>query len=281
MIERDVEVRGGRVVHVYDTHPGDSSRKVVWWHHGTPNVGDPPRPLLEASDRLGVRWVSADRPGYGGSAPDRDRAVGSVALDVGDVADALGLERFAVMGHSGGGPHALACAALLGERVVATTAVSSPAPYAADGLDFFGGMAPAGVQEHRIAALGRTAVLASDEDEDEDDGDLDIGFTAADEAALGGRWAWFLDVVRPALATGREGAIEDSLASVAPWGFDVATIASPVLLVHGDADRLVPVTHARWLAGRCEAAELRERPGDGHITVLDAGPDVLAWLVSR
>ncbi len=277
MIERDVEVRDGRVVHVYDTHPGDTSRQVVWWHHGTPNVGDPPRPLLVASDRLGVRWVSVDRPGYGGSAPDPDRTVGSVALDVGDVADALGLERFGVMGHSGGGPHALACAALLGERAVATAAVSSPAPYAAEGLDFFAGMATAGVQEHRTAALGRTAVLAADEDGD----DLDIGFTAADEAALRGRWAWFLDVVRPALATGREGGIEDSLASVAPWGFDVATIASPVLLVHGDADRLVPVTHARWLAGRCDVAELWERPGDGHITVMDAGEDVLAWLVGR
>lgn len=268
MTERDVVVRDGRTVHVHDTHPGDTSRQVVWWHHGTPNVGAPPRPLRPASDRLGLRWVSADRPGYGGSDPDPDRTVGSVAADVEDVADALGLGPFLGLGHSGGGPHALACAALLGERVRATAAVASPAPAEADGLDLLG-------------TAGDPAPAEPDDGAGDGGGEHDLEFTAGDEAALDGRWSWFLDVVRPAQATGQEGAREDAEASTRPWGFDVATISSPVLLVHGDADRVVPVTHTRWLAARCTGAQTWERRGDGHITVMDAGEDVLAWLVGH
>ena len=92
-------------------------RLTVVWHHGTPNVGTPPEPLLPASAERGIRWVSYDRPGYGGSTPHPGRDIASAAADVEAIADALGIDRFAVLGHSGGGPHALACAALLGDRV--------------------------------------------------------------------------------------------------------------------------------------------------------------------
>ena len=269
--QRDVTTRDGRTLRVHDTHPGEGDRTVVVWHHGTPNTGAPPTPLREASDRLGLRWVGHDRPGYGGSAARPGRSVADVAADMEDLADALGIDRLLVMGHSGGGPRALACAALLGDRVAATAAVSSPAPYDAEGLDFLAGMAPAGVAEHRAAVQGRAALEALD------DG-LDVGFTTGDQQALGGRWAWFLEVVRAATAGDPEGAVEDSLASVRPWGFDVATIASPLLLVHGEADRMVPASHSRWLAERCGPAELWLRPDDGHITAMDAGEDVLAWL---
>ena len=272
---REVTARDGRRLLVHDSHPDEPDRTVVVWHHGTPNVGAPPTPLREASDRLGLRWVGHDRPGYGGSDPHPGRAVADVASDVEDLADALGVGRFLVLGHSGGGPRALACAALLGDRVRATAAVSSPAPYDAEGLDFLAGMAPAGVAEHRAAARGRAALEALDGDEP------DIGFTPGDEEALGGRWAWFLEVVGAANDGSPEGGLADSLAAVRPWGFDVADVTGPLLLVHGDADRMVPPSHSRWLADRAPSAELWLRPGDGHITVMDAAEDVLAWLVEH
>jgi pimeloyl-ACP methyl ester carboxylesterase len=228
-------------------------------------------PLFDAAARLGLRWFGYDRPGYGGSSPRPDRTVGSAAEEMAAAADALGIDRFAVFGHSGGGPHALAGAALLADRVVAAVSVSGPAPYDADGLDWYAAMAEAGVRSNRAAAQGREVREALVED-----GEADFGFTPGDEEALGGRWSWFLDVVRPAL--GASGAIDDDLAAISPWGFDPAAISPPVLLVHGDADRVVPVAHGRWLAAHVPSAELWERPGDGHLTVLDAGADALAWL---
>jgi pimeloyl-ACP methyl ester carboxylesterase len=267
--EIDVALPDGRTVHAYDSG-GSPDALAVCWHHGTPNIGAPPSPLLDR----GVRWFSADRAGYGGSTPLPGRTVGSVATDVEAVADALGIERFALMGHSGGSPHALACAALLADRVVATVAISGLAPRDAEGLDWNAGMAAAGVASLHAAGRGRVAREALEEAGEE----LDFGFTPEDEEALGSRWAWFLDVVRPAIAAGPAAAIDDDLAVVAPWDFDPAHVSSPVLVVHGDADRVVPASHGQWLAGRIPGAELWVRAGDGHITVMDAAADALDWL---
>jgi pimeloyl-ACP methyl ester carboxylesterase len=272
--ERDLELAGGRVLHVYDSGAGD---RTVWWHHGTPNIGAPPAPLFELSARLGVRWISHDRPGYGGSTPVPDRAVGAIAGDVAAIADALGVERFAVMGHSGGGPHALACAALLDDRVAAAVSVSGLAPYSADGLDWFAGMAPAGVASLRAASAGRKAKQRHEASAT----DTDPGFTPADLAALSGDWAWLLDVVRPAVAAGPGGLIDDDLAYVGPWGFDPSTITPPVLLVHGGRDAVVPSAHGLWLATRIPEVELRLDPDDGHISVLRHAPAALEWLAER
>jgi pimeloyl-ACP methyl ester carboxylesterase len=276
MRELDVTLPEGRVLHAYHA-AGPADATAVCWHHGTPNLGAPPQPLLPAAAQVGLRWFSFDRPGYGGSTAVPERTVGSVAADAAAVADALDIGRFVAVGHSGGGPHALACAALLDGRVTAAVALSGPAPYDAAGLDWFAGMAPAGAGSNRAAARGRAAREAWEDEA----GNEDFGFTEADEAALDGRWSWVLEVVRPAIAQGPGGAIDDDLAAVSPWGFDVSDIDVPVLLVHGGADRVVPVGHARWLADRIPTAELWERPTDGHITVLDAAADALAWLAGR
>jgi pimeloyl-ACP methyl ester carboxylesterase len=262
------------VLHLYDTGSGD---RVVFWHHGTPNIGAPPVPLFDLSTRLGVRWVSHDRPGYGGSTPVADRDIASEAGDVAVIADALGIERFAVMGHSGGGPHALACAALLGDRVTAAVSVSGMAPYGAQGLEWFAGMAPAGVASLRAATGGREAK----ERHEATATDTDPGFTAADEAALSGDWAWLLDVVRPALAAGPGGLIDDDLAYVNPWGFDPTTIAVPVLLLHGGEDAVVPCAHGEWLASHIPGAAIELDRADGHISVLRHAPSALEWLADR
>jgi pimeloyl-ACP methyl ester carboxylesterase len=272
--ELDLELSDGRTLHAYDTHPGANDRIAVCWHHGTPNIGSPPAPLFAAADQLGLRWVSYDRPGYGGSTPLPGRDIASGAADTAAVADALGIERLAVVGHSGGGPHALACAAVLAARVVAVVSTAGLAPFDADGLDWFAGMAASGVASLRAAAEGRAA-----KERFEASGvEYDPEFTPADLAVLEGDWSWLGDVVGPAVAAGRGGLIDDDLAYVAPWGCDPAEVAAPVLILHGGRDRVVPSAHGEWLARRCPAAELRLSPEDGHLSILTSAAAALEWL---
>ena len=191
--EIDIRLAGGRTLHAYDTRadgnaasPGTSGSPVaVFWLHGSPNVGSPPEPLFAAAEANGLRWVSYDRPGYGGSSPHDGRTVASAAADVAAIAEALGIGRFAVLGHSGGGPHALACAALLPERVIAAVSVSAPAPFDADRLDWFAGWPPGIAAENRAAAAGRAALEAHWAGAEPED--MSAFFTDADIAALGGQ----------------------------------------------------------------------------------------------
>ena len=276
MDELEVRLADGRVLHAYDTGQAaeGSAELVVMWHHGTPNIGLPPEPLLPASRALGIRWVSYDRPGYGGSTPHRGRDIASAAGDAAAVADTLGIDRFAVMGHSGGGPHALACAALLPGRVIAAVSGAGLAPFSADGLAWFDGMAEATAAALRAAAKGR----AAKERYEASAPAADPGVVAAAHEALQAEWSWFNTVVEPALAAGPGGLIDDDLAYVSEWGFDPASIGTPVLLIHGTADRVVPAAHARWLAARCASAELSLVPDAGHISVLGAAASALEWL---
>jgi pimeloyl-ACP methyl ester carboxylesterase len=270
-----IDLGDGRRLRVHDTGAGRSDdRLAVFWHHGTPNIGAPPRPLFPASERLGIRWVGYDRPGYGGSSPRPGRDLASAAADVASVADALGIERFAVMGHSGGAPHGLACAALLPERVIAVVGVAGPAPFGAEGLDWFAGMSDAGEASLRAAAAGRAAKEAY-EARAAYDPEM---FTPADHEALAGPWSWFDEVVGPAMENGPGGLIDDDLAYVAPWGFAPERVTAPALFLHGGRDRVVPSSHGAWLARHCPSAELRLRPDDGHISVLGAAESALEWL---
>jgi pimeloyl-ACP methyl ester carboxylesterase len=275
MSATDLELGDGRTVHVYDTGRDEADgRLVVFWHHGTPNVGAPPEPLFPAADRLGIRWVSYDRPGYGGSTRDPGRGLGSVAADVARIADAKGIDKFAVMGHSGGGSHALACGALLPDRILGVVCMAGLAPFGADGLDWFAGMCDSGVASLRAAACGR----AAKERYEASGAEYDPEFTPADLAALSGAWSWLGGVVGPAMAGGPGGLIDDDLAYVAPWGVDPATLVAPTLVLHGDQDRVVPSSHGAWLARSCPSAQLRLCPGDGHISVLNSGTAALDWL---
>jgi pimeloyl-ACP methyl ester carboxylesterase len=275
MRELDVVLPDGRSLHAYDSRgDDDGNRLVVIWHHGTPNIGLPPEPLFAASTREGIAWVGYDRPGYGGSDPHPGRDVGSAARDVAALADALGIRRFAAMGHSGGGPHALACAALLPERVAAVVVGASLAPLGADGLDWFVGMGPTAEASLRAALAGRVAKERFEAAAQEAGPD----FVAADWQALEGAWSWFGKVVGPALRSGPAPLIDDDLAYVAPWGFDPSAITAPALVLHGELDRVVPATHGMWLANRIAGAELRLAPNEGHISVLRHAGDAIAWL---
>jgi pimeloyl-ACP methyl ester carboxylesterase len=288
MKEIDVAAGIGRVLHAYDRGGGDLA---VLWHHGTPNIGPPPAPLFAQADRLGIRFVGYDRPGYGGSTPVPGRDVASAAADVALVVDALGIDRFAVLGHSGGGPHALACAALLPDRVTAAAVISALAPYEGNKYyegdkpyegdrhqeeDWFAGMGPSGAASLRASLAGPAAKAAYEATGPAPD------FLPADWQALDGEWGWFGSVVEPAMAAGPAPLMADDLAYVSPWGFDPATISVPVLLVHGTGDLVVPAAHSRRLARRIPGAELHQIPGAGHISVLPAtGAEPLAWLAAR
>ncbi|MFC6023293.1 alpha/beta fold hydrolase [Plantactinospora solaniradicis] len=278
MTEFDLKLADGQTLHAYDTGvDGIAHRLTVFWHHGTPNIGPPPTPLFPAADRLGIRWVSYDRPGYGGSTPQPGRNLASSAGYVASLADALGIDRFAVMGHSGGGSHALACGALLPDRVMGVVDVAGLAPFDADGLDWFAGMADSGRASLRAATEGR----AAKERHEASVGETDPGFTPADWAALAADWSWFGDVVGPAMEGGPGGLIDDDLGYVAPWGCDPAQVVAPVLVLHGGQDRVVPGSHGDWLARRCPSAELRLSPDDGHISVLNSGAAALDWLATH
>ncbi|QUQ66716.1 alpha/beta fold hydrolase [Kutzneria sp. CA-103260] len=264
-METDLTLADGRTLRVYDTGSGDP----VFWHHGTPQIGAVPAPLLALP---GIRWLSYDRPGYGGSTADPGRTIGSAAADAAFVADSLGVSRFSVLGHSGGANHALACAALLPERVVHCVTVGALAPFKADGLDWWAGMvAP---EELRASVAGRDAlaeVLAAalfDEN----------SFTAADHAAVSGAWSDLGRNSDLATANGLDGMIDDDLAYVMPWGFAASDVRCPTLLLHGVEDRVIPLSHAEWLARHLPAATLRPSSSDGHISALDRILDVVEFL---
>lgn len=277
--EFDVSLPDGRVLHGYDAGP---ERGIpVLWHHGTPNTGEPPAPLLELAASLDLRWVSFDRPAYGGSTRLEGRAVGSIAADAAALADALELETFAVMGHSGGGPHALACAAALPDRVSAVVSIAGLAPADAAGLDWFAGMGPTSSAALRAAQDGAEGKRRHEEES----ADAPIDFTARDWTALAGPWGWLGDVAAAGVAHGLDGMIDDDLAYVSPWGVDLSTVTAPVLLVHGDDDRVVPASHSRWLTRALPGSAHWALPEEGHLSVLAAeergAADALRWLAER
>ena len=272
---RELTVADGRRLVAHDAGaPGASAALSLLWHNGSPHTGALLEPLLAAASERDIRLVSYARPSYGGSSPNRGRTVASAAKDVEAIVDALGVGRFAVMGASGGGPHALACAALLPDRVTGAAVLACPAPYTTT-FDWFAGMASPGAL--RAATAGREARerYALNDEFDEN------SFTAADWAALGGMWAPVGRDAGEAGAAGSEGLVDDDLAFTAPWDFDVEAIAVPTLLIQGGEDRVIPASHGEALARSIPTAELWRRPGDGHVSVLDACPSAMDWLLAR
>jgi pimeloyl-ACP methyl ester carboxylesterase len=289
-------IRGHRIPvngrHLAVLDAGEESGPAVFASHGTPGSALLWRGLVEDAESRGMRLLGYDRPGYGGSDPHPGRRVADAAVDVVAIADALGIERFAVEGGSGGGSHALACAALQPDRVVAAASLAGVAPYPAEGLDWLEGMGEDNVQEFSAAQTGRDelerfvstmtkGMLAAEPNELADV--LRTLCSPVDVAVLTGELAeYLLDALRRAVGESVEGWIDDDFAFVSPWGFELGDIRVPVQLWHGAEDRFVPIAHGRWLAGRIPGVEAHLSEEDGHLTIqIGRIGDVHSWLLEH
>jgi pimeloyl-ACP methyl ester carboxylesterase len=273
MTTHDVERADGRILRVHDSGTGSIP---VLWHHGSPQTGALLQPLVDAASARDIRFLSYGRPSYGGSTPNPGRSVGSAAADVEAIMDALEIERFATLGHSGGAMHVLACAALLPSRLLAAAPIAPLAPYSPANEHWFDGMSGGG-PGLRAALLGRDAYVAWEASSEFDES----SFTALDYEVLASEWSAMGDDVGLATAAGPEGMIDDDLAYVSPWGFEPASIRVPVLLVHGADDRVDPAAHSRWLHEEIPDSELWMREGHGHLSILREVPAALDWLLAR
>jgi pimeloyl-ACP methyl ester carboxylesterase len=287
--EHRVSVDGRRLAVL---EAGDERGHAVIALHGTPGSGLPWRGLVEDAEQRGIRLLGYDRPGYGGSDPHPGRTVADAAGDVGAIADALGIDRLAVEGGSGGGPHTLACAALLPDRVVAAASLAGVAPYPAEGLDWLDGMGQDNLDEFAATLDGREALqsylrgqadsmLAAGPNAIADS--LRSLLSPPDAAVLTGEFAEYLvDAMRRAIGGRLDGWIDDDFVFVNPWGFELDDIRVPVQLLHGAQDRFVPVAHGEWLAERIPGVDAHLSPGDGHLTIqLARIGDVHAWLLEH
>jgi pimeloyl-ACP methyl ester carboxylesterase len=284
-MEWSVQTVDGRTLAVEDA--GDPDGRPVMVHVGTPNsrhlYG---RTVADATAR-GLRLISYDRPGYGGSTPQPGRTMADCAGDARAICAALGIDRLAMWGLSGGGPPLLACAALLPDLVAAAASLCSPAPYDAEGLDWFAGMGPDAADWVALMFADWTASRAVAEQEREEmlaksPGDLAAGMgpaLSADHAAF------LLDeaiCMQQAYASGIDGCLDDNLAQVIPWGFELARISVPVLLMHGRQDKSVPFSHGQWLTAHIPGVEARLLDDEGHGTLRENHiGEVHAWLASR
>jgi len=289
-MDRVIDAAGGRVLTVEED--GEPGGIPVLVHNGTPNSRHLYAPNAADAAGRGIRLIGYDRPGYGGSTPSPGRAVAECTGDVRAICAALRIDRLMMWGISGGGPHVLACAALLPDLVVAAASLASPAPHGAGGLDWFAGMGELNVDDFKLLLRDRDAARVKLEKDREaflsasaeEIAEMIASLVSpADAAVLGGGIGEYLaECGRLGLAPGAEGWWEDSLAEMEPWGFSFDAIAIPILLLHGRQDRFVPVGHGEWLASRIPGVEARLTDEDGHLTLLVRRVgEVHAWLLSN
>jgi pimeloyl-ACP methyl ester carboxylesterase len=282
-------VRSGDGRRIAIQESGNPSGHPVFLLHGTPGSRIGPLPRGIRLYELGVRLITFDRPGYGDSDRLLSRLVADVVPDVRAIADELGIERFAVLGRSGGGPHALACAAMLPDRITRAGVLVSLAPRSAEGLDWFAGMADSNVREYMTAVTdpeGLTASLVQAADVIRTNPASHVAMLGpempeADRRVVSdaGIRTLLMRNFAEALRGSADGWIDDARALCSPWGFGLADITVPVLLWHGQDDVFSPVAHARWLADQIPDVIVSIRPGTAHFGALEVVPDVLSWLI--
>ncbi len=280
-----IEAPGGRVLAVDCL--GDPQGRPVFLLHGMPGSRLGPVPRSTVLYRLGVLLISFDRPGYGDSTRLPGRRVSAAAADVTAIADALGLDDFAVLGRSGGGPHALACAALLPERVNRIAALVCLAPRHGEGLDWYSGMTPSNIRaynevERGVRHFADSFHLRSRQIRDDPVGlikDLVHELPPTDRTLVAdhGIRRMLLSTYREAFRYGADGWIDDVLAFTSDWGFKVEDITVPTRLWHGADDQFSPVGHSRWLADHIPGSELYLEPGAAHFGALKVMTEALKW----
>ena len=284
-----VQLADGRKLEYLIEGPADGIPLV--FHHGTPGAAVRFAPLAEAAERHGLRLVSPGRPGYGASTPQPGRSISDVAADVSSLLDAIGANRFLSIGLSGGGPHSLACAALLADRCIAAATLAGVGPANADGLDFVAGMGEENVAEFGAAFKGRAALEPLIEEQSSElagaaPQDLAAAFgdlvSEVDKAAMTGPILdWLAASARRSVAESIAGWRDDDLAFVKDWGFRLDRITTPVAIWQGDQDRMVPEAHGHWLAAHVSGATFHFEAGEGHLSLLNGIDRVVADLVTH
>jgi pimeloyl-ACP methyl ester carboxylesterase len=288
-IEHRVRTPDGRTIAVAEW--GDPKGVPLIGFHGTPGGRISWWEDLTIYARHGLRRLTFDRPGYGESTRLPGRGVADVVPDIVAIADALGVDRFAVTGGSGGGPHVLACAALLPDRVLRCQAAVSIAPYGMEGLDWLAGMTEGNVIEFRAALEGEAAMrLVADREARIMIERLNAGranffsdayeMSDVDLAQMEKHRVRMAAQLLNALAPGVDGWVDDMIAFTQPWGFEVGDIGVPVYLQYGRDDNLVPAAHGDWLAAHVPTTKVVTLDS-GHL-----GDDALvesdmAWLAGE
>jgi pimeloyl-ACP methyl ester carboxylesterase len=274
---------------------GPDGGAVLLFHHGTPGGSEQMRTMARAVHARGMRLVTYSRAGYGASTRHAGRTVADVVPDTAAVLDELGAETCLMAGWSGGGPHALACGALLADRVRGVLCIAGVAPYTADGLDFLAGMGEDNVEEFGAAVEGEEVLRPWLDAQRPEMLELTGGEVAAalgnlvppvDVAVLTGEVADDLaSEFRQALSVGVDGWLDDDLAFTRPWGFELADVAVPTYLWQGSEDLMVPFAHGRWLAERIPGVTVHLEQGEGHLSIgigaLDRMLDELTATPSR
>jgi pimeloyl-ACP methyl ester carboxylesterase len=267
----------------------EDAHDLLLFHLGTPCAAVPFDGLTRAAAAAGMRTAIYSRAGYGRSTRREGRRIADEAAISAALADHLGQQQFYTAGWSGGGPMALACAALLPDRVRACLTLGSIAPWhEAGGLAQFG-FAPDDEREweqlgteaaaemipdfEAVAAKGheRTAETFAQSPRSND---VDRAALVRDD--LGEAIA---SSMRRAFLTGWHGHFDDNVAEATPWGFRVADIRVPVVVRHGDADRWVGIEHGRWLARTIPGARGVFPPGGGHSSIIVPFEDIVRELV--
>jgi pimeloyl-ACP methyl ester carboxylesterase len=287
--EQSVQCPDGRVLQVAEIGPENGNP--VFFLHGTPGCRLGPHPRAVLLHHLNVRLIAYDRPGYGGSTRFPQRRVLHAAQDVLTIADSLGLAKFCVVGRSGGGPHALACAASLPRRVERAAALVSLAPRRAPGLDWYAGMTDSNDRAYHAAESGISAIEglfeAVAQSEAEKPGSLLDGLgpelQPADRIIVGDN-AIRSGIERAhaeAARNGSGGRADDAVSFVEDWGFDPAEIRVPTLLWHGAQDVFSPAAHTEWLTERISSAVGGVEHG-AHFSAIQTLVDVvLPWFTAE
>jgi pimeloyl-ACP methyl ester carboxylesterase len=267
-------LRDGRALEVLTAGPPDGTPVV--FHHGTPFAAVPYSPAAQSAAARGARLVYWSRPGYAGSTSQPGRRVADVAADARDVLDWLGHDRFVTIGWSGGGPHALACAALMPEQCEAATVIAGVAPFDAEGLDFLDGMGPENIEEFGLAEAGGapfSEFLARESAQLRTLSGPDVALALGglvsdvDKAALTGVFADFMARALGAGSGSTAGWHDDDMAFLGDWGFDLDVVRCPVAVWQGGEDRMVPYAHGVWLSSHVPGARPHLLPDQGHVSL--------------